>query len=43
MQDDVPTQKQMSAKSDPREMQNYYQEFYERYVKSLDAGDNMDR
>ena len=34
-----------SAKSDGREMQNYYEEFYSKYVKSLEetTGANMDR
>ena len=33
------------AKSDGREMQNYYEEFYSKYVKSLEetTGANMDR
>lgn len=43
--DDGPTLNQRKAKSDAKEMQNYYQDFYERYVNSLEstAGDNTDR
>eukprot|EP00250_Pteridium_aquilinum_P011202 c19900_g2_i1 orf=287-6166(-) len=42
--DDETTRAQRTAKSDAREIQNYYQQFYDKYVKSLEsAGDNMDR
>lgn len=42
-QDDEITQKLRRTKSDAREMQKFYQDFYEKYVKSLEssAGDNM--
>lgn len=45
--DDEPTKEKRKSKSDAREMQNYYRDFYDKYVKSLDksleANDNMDR
>ncbi|KAI5072192.1 hypothetical protein GOP47_0012298 [Adiantum capillus-veneris] len=43
--DDNETLKARSAKSDAREMQNFYQQFYTTYVESLEnsAGDNVDR
>lgn len=41
--DDEITQKLRRTKSDAREMQKFYQDFYEKYVKSLEssAGDNI--
>ena len=43
-QDAVPTMAARKKKSDAREMQSFYQRYYEDYVKSLDgAADKADR
>lgn len=43
VQDNVPTLSARHRRSDAREMQSFYQNYYDNYVKALDGTEHSDR
>ena len=43
LQDNTPSLAKRLKKSDAREIESFYQQYYENYVRALDKGEQADR